>query len=150
MDTYRRIRLNMSSGKAALIQSVDSYELAEEINRRSQKLGVTTDILIEVNTGEEKSKTGMSFGEAEMLAVEIKNFTNINLKGLMTMAPYFDDPELARPYFRSLKNFSNDIIKIDQQADELSMGMSSDFEIAVEEGSTIVRIGSAIFGERNG
>ena len=137
-------------GKTALIHSVDSIGLAEEINRRSENMGVITNILIEINSGGEETKTGISYSIAETLIKDIDELTGINFKGLMTMAPYFDNPEQARPYFKDLKLFSVEILKKHPEAVELSMGMSSDFEVAVEEGSTIVRIGTAIFGERNG
>lgn len=135
-------------GKAELIHSVNSINLAEEINTRSEGLGIKTNILIEINSGGEDTKTGISFSDAQKLIKEINGLKNISFKGLMTMAPYFDDPELARPYFKELKLFSNEVRKNHTEATEISMGMSGDFEVAVEEGSTIVRIGSAIFGER--
>ena len=133
--------------KVVLIHSVNSLSLAEEINKRSENIGTTTNILIEINSDNEK--TGVSFTDAEKLIEEIGELKNINFKGLMTMAPYFDNPELTRPYFKELKLFSDDITKNHPEANEISMGMSEDFEVAVEEGATIVRIGSAIFGERN-
>ncbi|MGI9535191.1 MAG: YggS family pyridoxal phosphate-dependent enzyme [Thermodesulfobacteriota bacterium] len=136
-------------GKAEMIHSVNSLSLAEEINIRSESLGIKTNILIEINSGGEETKTGIAFSDAEKLINEITELKNISFKGLMTMAPYFDNPELARPYFKELKLFSNEIIKNHPRSNEISMGMSGDFEVAVEEGSTIVRIGSAIFGERN-
>ena len=135
-------------GKVDLIHSLDSVELAAEINRRSENLGTKTNILVEINSGDEQTKTGISYGEAQKLINELNELENISFKGLMTMAPYFDDPELARPYFRKLKSFSDDIIKNHPEATEISMGMSDDFEVAVEEGSTILRIGTAIFGPR--
>ena len=137
-------------GKAHLIHSVDSLGLVEEIDRRSENIGVISNILIEVNSGGEETKTGISFSDAENLIKKLYNFENISFRGLMTMAPYFDDPEMARPFFRGLKEFSDEVRKNHPQANEISMGMSGDFEVAVEEGSTIVRIGTAIFGERNG
>lgn len=136
-------------GKAAIIHSVDSLSLAEEINKRSEKLGVNTSILIEINSSGERTKTGMSFIDARKLINRINELKNIVFKGLMTMVPYNNDPELSRPYFRELKLFSNEVIKEHPEANEISMGMSGDFEVAVEEGATIVRIGSAIFGNRN-
>ena len=137
-------------GKADLIHSVDSLALIEEIDRRSENIGTKSNILIEVNSGAEETKTGISYSEAEKLIKEICNFENISFKGLMTMAPYFDNPEMARPYFRQLKLFSDEIRERHPDAIEISMGMSGDFEVAVEEGSTIVRLGTAIFGERIG
>ena len=135
-------------GKVDLIHSLDSVELAVAINSRSANLGIKTNILVEINSGGEQTKTGISYREAQNLINELNELENISFKGLMTMAPYFDNPELARPFFRELKSFSDDIIKNHPEATEISMGMSDDFEVAVEEGSTIVRIGTAIFGPR--
>jgi len=135
-------------GKTHLIHSVDSLGLAGEINRRSEKLGIKTNILIEINSGSEETKTGLSFTDAEKVIEDITDLKNIGFKGLMTMTPYFDNPDRSRPYFKELKLFSNNIIKKHPYAVEISMGMSGDFEVAVEEGSTIVRVGTAIFGER--
>ncbi len=136
-------------GKVAFIHSVNSLGLAKEINARSEKIGAISDILVEIKSGNEPSKTGIFFTQAKDLIKEIGKLENIKFKGLMTMAPYFDDPELVRPYFKEVKLFSDELVKKHPDANEISMGMSGDFEIAVEEGSTIVRIGSAMFGSRN-
>ncbi len=145
----QRNKIKYIVGKADIIHSVNSLGLAEEINGRSEKLGVNTSILIEINSSGERTKTGMSFTDAEKLINRINDLKNIVFKGVMTMAPYNNDPELSRPYFRKLRLFSNEVIKDHPGASEVSMGMSGDFEVAVEEGATIVRIGSAIFGNRN-
>ena len=105
-------------------------------------------MLIEINTSGEESKTGITIEQSDELLKESKGFNNININGFMTMAPYFEDPEDARPYFRKLKEYRDHILTKYPEAKELSMGMSGDFEAAVEEGSTIVRVGTSIFGQR--
>jgi pyridoxal phosphate enzyme (YggS family) len=134
-----------------LIHSVDSFKLALEIDKQARKHGKTQDILIQVNVSGEASKSGIEPGEALALAGEIAGLEHVALRGLMTMPPFFDDPERARPYFRALRQLAD---RIRQEGlagvgmDELSMGMTGDFEAAIEEGATLVRIGTAIFGER--
>ena len=131
-----------------LIHSVDSIKLARELNRRAAAEGKVVDCLIEVNLSQEESKFGITEEKARALAHEIRDLENISLKGLMTMPPYFDDPELARPYFITLRKLRETIEQDGIPLSELSMGMSTDFEVAIEEGATMVRIGRAIFGER--
>lgn len=135
-------------GKTALFHSLNSIGLAEEMNKRAGKLGIMVNMLIEINTSGEKSKTGMTFEESDKLLEKAKKFENLNINGFMTMAPYFEDTERARPYFRKLKEYRDEMLCRYPAAKELSMGMSGDFEVAVEEGATIVRVGTAIFGER--
>jgi pyridoxal phosphate enzyme (YggS family) len=136
-----------------LIHSVDRMELAQELSRRAALAGTVTPVLIEVNTGGEDTKSGIPPARALELARNAASLPNLSVRGLMTMPPWFDDPEEARPFFRSLREL-RDRIEGEQIAGvrmrELSMGMTQDFEVAVEEGSTIVRIGRAIFGERPG
>lgn len=137
--------------KVALIHSVDSYKLASEINKRAKKIGRIMDILIQVNVSEEESKFGIKVEECQPLIEEIAKLSNIKVKGLMTIAPYVENPENVRPIFRKLKKLSIDIMdkNIDNISMEyLSMGMTGDFEVAIEEGANIVRIGTAIFGKR--
>ncbi|MFH1563244.1 MAG: YggS family pyridoxal phosphate-dependent enzyme [Nitrospirota bacterium] len=122
----------------SLIHSVDSFELAKEIDKRAAQIGKVQDILIEVNTSGESTKFGVVPSAVEKLLIEIKYLPNIRIQGLMTIAP--DNPESARPYFRILKEL-NDKFRLKY----LSMGMSNDFELAIEEGANIVRIGRAIF-----
>src|SRR3989337_2099725 len=131
-----------------MIESVDSIGLAKELNKRAKE---KIDVLIQVNLPKEKTKGGVTEHEALVLAREIAKLENLSLKGLMTIPPYFENPEMSRPYFTELRrlaekirreNLPNVIMK------ELSMGMSHDFEVAIEEGATIIRIGTAIFGER--
>ena len=131
-----------------LIHAVDSIKLARELNKRAASEGKTIDCLIEVNLSEEESKFGTTEEEARELAHEMRDLEHISLQGLMTMPPYFDDPELARPYFISLRKLQEKIAQDGIPLPELSMGMSTDFEVAIEEGATMVRVGRAIFGER--
>lgn len=134
-----------------MIQSVDRIELARELDKRCAAAGVVMPVLIEVNTGDEESKSGVSPEETLNLVETIANFGNLSVRGLMTMPPWFSEPEAARPYFRALRELRDRIV--DQNIPgvtmtELSMGMSDDFVVAVEEGATIIRIGRAIFGKR--
>lgn len=138
--------------KVFLIHSVDSVRLAEEISKEALKKNVEVDILIEVNVAAEETKFGTTTEDAIMLVSEIAKLPGIHIKGLMTIAPYVEDPEQNRQYFAQLKQLSVDIIKknIDNVCmDVLSMGMSGDYEVAVEEGATYVRVGTGIFGERD-
>ena len=134
-----------------MIHSVDRIGLAEEINKRAKQSGKRVSVLIQVNISQETTKSGIERDRAISLVSEVSNLTNLKVEGLMTMPPYFDDPDDARPYFKSLRELKGEIggerfENISMK--ELSMGMSDDFEIAIEEGATIVRIGTAIFGER--
>jgi len=134
-----------------IIQSVDRLSLAQEINRLALKKGKTVKVLLQVNISGEEAKSGIDPAEAAALVRETLSLPNLSVQGLMTMPPFFDDPEEARPYFVALRELRDTLRKehgeyIDLK--ELSMGMSADFEIAIEEGSTIVRVGTAIFGER--
>jgi hypothetical protein len=134
-----------------MIHSVDRIDLAREINRIGEKKGKTIPALIQVNISGEESKHGIDKDGLIQLISEVIKLKNISVRGLMTMPPYFDDPEMARPYFKVLREFNDEInrrFKGEVDLQELSMGMSNDFEIAIEEGATLVRIGTAIFGER--
>ena len=138
--------------KAELIHSVDSLKLAEEISKEALKKNVEVNILIEVNVAEEESKFGVSVEETLALVEEIAKLPGIHIQGLMTIAPYTTDPEENRPVFRTLKKLAVDIKKknIDNVCMVvLSMGMTGDYQVAVEEGATLVRVGTGIFGERN-
>lgn len=138
--------------KVELIHSVDSLRLAKTISEEAEKHGCTAHILLEVNVAGEESKFGMTVEEAPELTEEIALLPNIRIDGLMTIAPFVEDPEENRPVFRKLKKLSVDIkaknINNVTMA-VLSMGMTNDYEIAIEEGATMVRVGTAIFGERN-
>lgn len=138
--------------KVSLIHSVDSLRLAEEISRQAGKKQAELDILVEVNIAQEESKFGVSRAEASQLVEEIAKFPNIHVKGLMAIAPFVEQPEENRKYFRQIKELSVDIKKknIDNVSmSVLSMGMTNDYMVAVEEGATMVRVGTGIFGERN-
>lgn len=139
-------------GKASLIHSVDSIRLAEQIEKEYAKADEIANILIEVNMAQEESKFGITSEETEQLVREIAKFPHIRIKGLMTIAPYTDNPESNRVYFRNMKKLSVDIENknIDNVSmSVLSMGMTGDYQVAVEEGATLVRVGTGIFGERN-
>lgn len=138
--------------KVCLIHSVDSLRLAEQINEEAKKKGVICQVLIEVNIAEEESKFGVNKEEIIELLTTISSFTNIKVKGLMTIAPFVENPEENRVHFRKLRKLiidikSKNIDNIDM--DILSMGMTGDYEVAIEEGATMVRVGTGIFGERN-
>ena len=139
--------------KAVLIHSVDSIRLAETIDAEAAKHNVTADILIEVNVAQEESKFGVSVAEVMPLIEEISSrLTHVRIRGLMTIAPYVSNPEENRGIFRDLQKLSVDINEKNinnVNVDILSMGMSNDYEVAVEEGATMVRVGTSIFGERN-
>lgn len=138
--------------KAWLIHSVDSYRLAEEISKEAVKHSVIAKILIEVNVAGEDSKFGVSVAETESLIREIAGLPGIEIHGLMTIAPFVENPEENRDIFRTLKNLSVDIAEknIDNVFMEfLSMGMTGDYEVAAEEGASFVRVGTGIFGDRN-
>jgi len=134
-----------------LIHSVDSLKLAQELNKYAQKNDKIQAILIQVNVAKEVSKSGVYIEDTVQLLKEVCRLENIAVKGLMTMPPYFNAPEKVRPFFTALREL-RDQIKMEAipniSMDELSMGMTGDFEAAIEEGATIVRIGTAIFGDR--
>ncbi|MBR5467829.1 MAG: YggS family pyridoxal phosphate-dependent enzyme [Firmicutes bacterium] len=137
--------------KVDLIHSVDSLKLAEEINKRAATKNIVADILLEVNVAEEDSKFGIGTDECEDRVREISQLPNVRIRGLMTVAPFVEDAEENRPYFKQLKQLLVDINnkKIDNvNMDILSMGMTGDYEVAIEEGATIVRVGTGIFGAR--
>lgn len=131
-----------------LIQTVDSIDLADELDRLAQKAGKVQRVLVQVKLSEEESKHGIDENELRPLLDKITGLGNLKLEGLMTIPPYFDDPQKTRPYFRRLREIRDNMEKAGFKLPELSMGMSNDFEVAIEEGATMVRIGSAIFGER--
>ena len=138
-------------GNTVLIHSVDSLKLAEEISKVAVKRNVNVDILIEVNAALEESKFGLSLEETLPLVEAVAKLPNISIKGLMTIAPFTEDAESNRKYFRALRELSVDIRSknIDNVCmDILSMGMTGDYEVAIEEGATYVRVGTGIFGMR--
>jgi PLP dependent protein len=131
-----------------MIHSVDSLSLSEELNRRAAQAGRIMKVLIEVKLSEEVSKFGSEEEAVFSLAKRISGLDHLRLEGLMTMPPFFDSPELSRPYFIRLRNLKDKLVKEGIQIKELSMGMSIDFGVAIEEGATYVRVGTAIFGPR--
>lgn len=134
-----------------LIHSVDSLKLAKELDKYAKKNDKIQTILIQVNVAREDSKSGVYLEDSVRLLREVSRLENISVKGLMTMPPYFNAPEKVRPFFAALRQFRDQIKKEaipNISMDELSMGMTGDFETAIEEGATMVRIGTAIFGDR--
>ncbi len=134
----------------SMVHSVDSLKLAEELSTRALDIQKTMDILIQVNVSGELSKSGVSPAELRPLLEEAASLKGVSIKGLMTMPPFFDQPEKARPFFRRLRELAESLRGKIQgvSLDELSMGMSGDFETAIEEGATMVRVGTSIFGAR--
>jgi pyridoxal phosphate enzyme (YggS family) len=135
-----------------LIHSVDSMKVALELDRQAQKVPKVQSILIQINLAGESSKSGISPQDAMPLVKEIAKLENLSVRGLMALPPFFNAPEKVRPYFVALRELrdrirAEGIERVDM--DELSMGMTGDFEVAIEEGATLVRIGTAIFGERS-
>jgi len=134
-----------------MIHSVDRMELARELDRRARAAGLIVKILIEVNVSGETTKSGAPLAEATALVRAVAALPNLSIQGLMTMPPFCDDPEEARPFFRRLRELRDEIEtermpRVEMK--ELSMGMSGDYTVAIEEGATIVRLGRTIFGER--
>lgn len=137
-------------GKTALIHSVSSIALADEIEKVSKKQGVVTDCLVQVNIGKEASKSGVAEEELYAFIKQLAGYENLRIKGLMAIAPFLEEPEETRPYFAKMKTlFDNMPISETVEKRWLSMGMSHDYTIAVEEGANMVRIGSSIFGVRD-
>jgi len=144
-------KVRQIAGLVSMVHSVDRLSLAGEIDRQWGKTRKVCDILVQVNIAREATKSGTGTGDLFELVRDIAQLPHVRVRGLMTMPPFFDDPEGARPYFRELQRLATEIAarRIGGVVmDELSMGMSGDFEVAIEEGATLVRVGSAIFGER--
>ncbi|MEG1847283.1 MAG: YggS family pyridoxal phosphate-dependent enzyme [Lachnospiraceae bacterium] len=147
----QRNKVKYIVGKVALIHSVDSLRLAEEIHKEAVKQNIIANILVEVNVAGEASKFGTTKEEAIQLVTQIAGLSNIRIQGLMTIAPFVEDAEENRQYFRNLKDLSVDINhkNIDNvNMNVLSMGMTGDYAIAVQEGATLIRVGTGIFGTR--
>lgn len=139
-------------GKTRLIHSLDRLSLAKELDKRSKNNAIVTDVLIQVNVAEEESKFGLKVEEVLYFIEEILDFKNIKIRGLMTIAPNTTDEILLRKIFRTLYNLKENIKNKNYEnlsMDYLSMGMTNDYELAIEEGSNMIRVGSAIFGKRN-
>jgi PLP dependent protein len=136
----------------SLIHSVDRYSLATEIDRQASKRQTPANILLQVNLGQEASKAGTTAAALKELVRQIAPMDHVRIRGLMCLPPYLADPEQVRPYFRELRNLARQIRELDLpqvEMKELSMGMSHDFPVAIEEGATLIRVGTAIFGERS-
>jgi hypothetical protein len=136
----QRNKVKYVVGTATLLHAIESLDIAQEIDRRAR---ATQDILIEVNVAREAQKHGVSPEALPALLLGIRGLPHVRVRGLMTMAPLSDDPETARPHFRALRELAQK-----HTLPELSMGMTQDLEVAVEEGATLVRVGTAIFGAR--
>ena len=135
-----------------MIHSVDKVKLAREIDKSAKKIDKIQQILIQVNISEENTKSGTTVENTMSLLREVSQFPNLSIMGLMTMPPYYNNPEKARPFFISLRELRDQVVAENIPGismDHLSMGMTGDFEVAIEEGATLVRIGTAIFGERH-
>lgn len=148
----QRNKVKYIVGKVSMIHSVDSLRLAEEISKEAVRKDTEVDILIEVNAAGEESKYGVTLEEAPELVGQIALLPGIHIRGLMTIAPFTENPEENRPFFRKLKQLSVDIERknIDNVSMAvLSMGMTGDYTVAIEEGATCVRVGTGIFGERH-
>lgn len=141
-------KVRLVVGAAQVIHSIDRLELAVSISRRAARLDLVQDVLLEVNLTREAAKHGVEPERALELARAVHELDNLSLSGLMTMAPFSDDPETSRPYFQQLAALRDEVAAAIPGATGLSMGMSRDFEVGVEEGATLVRVGEAIFGSR--
>ena len=144
----QRNKARHAVGLFEMIHSVDSLKLAQELQKRAAKEGREVEVLLQVNLSGEETKSGVAPEGVQELAEAISEMPNLRLKGLMTMPPYFEDPEGARPHFQALRRLRDELQRRGLPVEELSMGMSADFEVAIEEGATLVRVGTAIFGQR--
>ncbi|MBF0509930.1 MAG: YggS family pyridoxal phosphate-dependent enzyme [Deltaproteobacteria bacterium] len=135
-----------------LIQTLDTPSLAQELDKRAGAAGRSLDVLIEINIALEATKAGVAATQVPRLIEAVMACPHLNLQGLMTMPPFFDDPEEARPYFAALRRMRDELVRRgaadSRNLQHLSMGMSGDYQVAIEEGATIVRVGTAIFGQR--
>ena len=142
-------KARMAAGRFALIHSLDSIKLARSLQKKAAELGLTQDVLVQVNLAGEVQKGGISEAELPELAEFLAGAPGLRWRGLMLMPPFFDDPERVRPYFSRLRELSARLSKdFGLPLPELSMGMTGDFEAAVAEGATLIRVGTRIFGER--
>ena len=148
IGTLQKNKARHAVGVFSLIHSIDSIELAKDVGRQAEKRGIRQKVLVEVNIAGEATKHGMRPEDALAAAKEISLIPGIELQGLMCVPPFTDDPEDSRPHFVRLRELLADINKAGIPASELSMGMSHDYEVAIEEGATLVRVGTAIFGKR--
>ena len=148
----QRNKVKYVVGNASLIHSVESIRLAEAINQEAEKKDIVMPVLVEVNVAEEESKFGITVSDCETFIREIAKLEHISVQGLMTIAPFVENAEDNRKYFAKLRELSVDIAakNIDNVSMcNLSMGMTGDYQVAIEEGATMVRVGTGIFGHRN-
>jgi len=131
-----------------MVHSLHSLTLAEELNRRAEQADRVVKVMVEVNLSREATKFGTDEEMVFTLAKRVQTLRHLSLEGLMTMPPYFDSPEMSRPYYTALRNLEERMVREGVPMEELSMGMSNDFEVAIEEGATYIRVGTAIFGPR--
>lgn len=146
-----KVKYIMRMERCDLIHSMDSMRLAKRINKRAGMADRVMDVLVQINVAGDENKFGLKPKETIEYLKEVSEFENLQVKGLMTMVPYVDDSEQVRPHFRKLKELFEKVKKVEIpniEMQELSMGITNDFEVAIEEGATIVRVGSAIFGPR--
>lgn len=138
--------------KVSLIHSLDRLSLAEELQKRAEKLDILVNTLVQVNVADEKSKFGLKIEEVIPFINKVMEFDNLRIKGLMTIAPFVEDPEDIRWVFRELRKLSENIARMNLKNVEmkyLSMGMTNDYQVAIEEGANMIRIGTGLFGKRN-
>jgi pyridoxal phosphate enzyme (YggS family) len=147
----QRRKLKDIVGKFAMLHSVESVEQARSIDAIAQQLGIQQDILLQVNVAEEKTKGGFVRKDVREATEQVDRFSHVAIRGLMTLPPFHEDPEDARPYFAELRQLRDSLMQeslLHGRVEELSMGMSHDYQVAIEEGATMVRIGTALFGKR--
>ncbi|MXZ13192.1 MAG: YggS family pyridoxal phosphate-dependent enzyme [Candidatus Dadabacteria bacterium] len=149
VGALQRNKVKYVLGKADLIHAVDNMALVAELDKRAAAAGICVRALVEINGGEE-SKNGISGDDLREFLESASRFPNVSLEGLMIMPPYFEDPEMGRPWFSGLREMRDKVAGEFPAVRELSMGMSNDFEVAIQEGATILRVGSALFGPRPG
>jgi len=149
IGALQRNKVKYVIGKADLVHAVDNMALVAELDKRAAACGICMRALVEINGGE-KSKNGIRQSDLREFLGNASGFRNVSLEGLMMMPPYFEDPEMSRPWFSELREMRDRAAREFPGIRELSMGMSNDFEVAIEEGATILRIGTALFGPRPG
>ncbi len=148
----QRNKVKKVVGNVDLIQSVDSIRLLDEIEKQSKSLEIVSDVLLQINIGDEEQKSGIEKDKIEEICKHVEDLNNVRVVGLMAMAPFLEDIEKTRPYFKDMKKIFDYLSKLSYNNVDmkyLSMGMSADFEVAIEEGSNMIRVGSAIYGNRN-
>jgi pyridoxal phosphate enzyme (YggS family) len=146
-------KAKIAAATCGMIETVDSFKLGKALNSHLETLNRNIDVLIQVNIGDDANKAGIQEDQAEELLIQLNALPRVRVRGLMTMPPYEADPELSRPHFQNLRKLADRLtdkkLFAESSRPELSMGMSHDFHIALEEGATIVRVGTAIFGQRS-